>query len=156
MAEKGKKKDGDGKSKAEGQKAEKKAEGAKAEKKAEAKAEEKAEKAHAEEHGHDHGHGAAAHAAHAPNYREYFIIFAVLFVLTVLEVGVAKLPGLSRTLVGIALVGLAVTKATCVGLYYMHLKHETRVLKLTVAIPMATPAVYALVLIGEAAWRLTR
>ena len=44
--------------------------------------------------------------------------------------------------------------AAIVGLFYMHLKHETRILKLTVAIPMATPMVYALVLIAEAAWRL--
>jgi len=40
-----------------------------------------------------------------------------------------------------------------VGLYYMHLKYETRVLKLTIAIPLATPAFYALVLIAESAWR---
>jgi caa(3)-type oxidase subunit IV len=120
-----------------------------------------AEKAAA--HGETHGHGAAeahgahgAHGTHKVDRRQYFVIFGVLFVLTVLEVAVAKVPGISRTLVGLALVGMAVTKAACVGLYYMHLNHETKVLKLTVAIPMATPAVYALVLISEAAWRLTR
>lgn len=101
------------------------------------------------EHGHAHGH-------HAPNRKEYMYVFLALFVLTVLEVGVAQIPGLSKTLLGIALVGLAVTKAAAVGLYYMHLKHETRVMRLTVAIPMATPAVYALVLIAEGAWRLAR
>jgi cytochrome c oxidase subunit IV len=100
------------------------------------------------------GHHAAAH--HAPNRKEYLVIFVVLFVLTVLEVGVAQVPGISKNLMALALVALAVTKAAFVGLYYMHLKHETRVLKLTVAIPLATPAVYAVVLIAEAAWRLTR
>ena len=85
-----------------------------------------------------------------------FTIFGVLFGLTVLEVIVAQLKDFPRSMIGLALVGMAVTKAACVGLYYMHLKDETRVLKLTVAIPMATPAVYALVLISEAAWRLTR
>jgi caa(3)-type oxidase subunit IV len=59
-------------------------------------------------------------------------------------------------MMGLALVGLAVTKAAIVGLYYMHLKHETKILKFTVAIPVAAPAFYALVLISEAAWRLTR
>lgn len=112
-----------------------------------------------------HGHGAAkavahgpagAHAHHKPNLKEYFVIFLVLFVLTVLEVGVAKIPGLSKKVMGLALVGLAVSKAACVGLYYMHLKHETKVLKLTVALPFAAPAIYALVLIGEAAWRIAR
>jgi caa(3)-type oxidase subunit IV len=53
----------------------------------------------------------------------------------------------------VGLIGLAVTKAACVGLYYMHLKHETRALRLTVALPLAAPPFYALVLIGEAAWR---
>jgi caa(3)-type oxidase subunit IV len=84
------------------------------------------------------------------------VIFAILAGLTLLEVVVAKMPGISRKLIGVALVGLALTKAGIVGLYYMHLKHETRILKLTVAIPIAAPTVYALVLITEAAWRLTR
>lgn len=105
-------------------------------------------------HAHAPAHGAAH--AHKPNVKEYMVIFAVLAVLTVLEVGVAKMPGISRKLIGVALVGLALTKAAIVGLYYMHLKHETRVLKLTVALPMAAPTIYAIVLISEAAWRLTR
>jgi cytochrome c oxidase subunit IV len=104
-------------------------------------------------HGGAHGH-AGAH--HAPNRKEYMVIFLVLFVLTVLEVIVAQIPGLSKTLLGLALVGLAVSKASIVGLYYMHLKHETKVMRLTVAIPMATPAVYAVILIAEGAWRLAR
>lgn len=106
--------------------------------------------------GHD-DHVQTAHAAHAPDRREYFMVFGALFALTVLEVVLAnpKL-GISRTLVGLGLVGMAVTKAAMVGFFYMHLKHETKFLKYTVAIPMATPAIYALVLVTEAAWRLTR
>jgi len=100
--------------------------------------------------GHGAGHG------HKVDRREYWIIFGVLFALTVLEVAVAQIPGISRGLMAIALIGLAVTKAACVGLFYMHLKHETKILKLTVALPFAAPAVYALVLIGDAAWRLAR
>lgn len=99
-----------------------------------------------------HGHG----GHHKPNRKEYMVIFVVLAALTVLEVAVAQVPGISKTLLTIALVSLAVTKAAFVGLYYMHLKHETKILKLTVAIPLATPAVYALVLIADAAWRLAR
>lgn len=99
------------------------------------------------------GHG---HGGHKIDRKEYWKIFVVLFVLTVLEVVVAQLPGIGKMTLGFTLVGLAVTKAACVGLYYMHLKHETQILKLTVALPMATPAVYALILIAEAAWRGVR
>jgi cytochrome c oxidase subunit 4 len=77
-------------------------------------------------------------------------------VLTVLEVGVAQVPGISKTLMRLSLVGMALGKAFLVAMFYMHLKHETRVLRLTVAIPLATPALYAVVLISEAAWRLIR
>ncbi|MEP7122051.1 MAG: cytochrome C oxidase subunit IV family protein [Byssovorax sp.] len=101
-------------------------------------------------------HHAAAHG-HPVDRREYFIVFGVLFALTVLEVVLANPAlGIARSLVGIGLVGMAIAKASLVGYFYMHLKHDTKVMKLTVAIPMATPAFYALVLVTEAAWRLTR
>ena len=98
---------------------------------------------------------ARAHA-HKPNIKEYLIIFVILAALTLLEVVIAQIPGLSKKLLGVALVGLALTKAAIVGLYYMHLKSETRVLKLTVALPLAAPTIYAIVLITEAAWRHIR
>jgi cytochrome c oxidase subunit IV len=132
---------------------------------AEAKAAEaEAAERSAGDHGHDdhghggHGHGAPAPAAHGhkPNIREYLVIFAVLAALTVLEVAVAKVPGVAKGLMALALVGLALTKAAIVALYYMHLKQETKVLKMTVAIPMAAPTIYAIVLISEAGWRLLR
>lgn len=102
----------------------------------------------------DHGHDAAHAHAHAPNRKEYWKIFVVLAVLTVLEVGVAQLPGFSKRTIAVGLITLALTKAACVGLFYMHLKSETKVLKATVFLPFAAPAIYALVLISEAAWRL--
>ena len=85
--------------------------------------------------------------------KEYWIIFVVLTLLTALEVGVVYVPGIGKTLLTIALVGLAVTKAAIVMLFYMHLKHETKPLKLIVMVPFALPALYALVLIAEAGWR---
>lgn len=88
--------------------------------------------------------------------KEYFAIFGVLFVLTVLEVVVAQLPGIPKGVVISALVLLAIAKAVCVALFYMHLKHETKVLKWTIAVPLAIPPIYALVLVAEAAWRLLR
>lgn len=119
-----------------------------------------AKEAHEGEHGSkDHGHGDHGHGEHEhkPNRKEYWVIFAALVILTLLEVGIAQ-PGLgiSKTLMRLGLVGMALAKAALVALFYMHLKHETRVLRLTVAIPLATPALYAVVLISEAAWRLIR
>jgi cytochrome c oxidase subunit 4 len=98
---------------------------------------------------HDH----SAHGHHAPNRKEYWKIFVVLLVLTVLEVVVAQLPGIGKTTLGFLLVAMALAKAAIVALFYMHLKHETKVLRFWVAIPFAAPAVYALALIADAAWR---
>jgi cytochrome c oxidase subunit IV len=88
------------------------------------------------------------------NRKEYAAIFVALTVLTLVEVGVVYVPGIAKPLLVSALCGLALVKAALVGLFYMHLRHETRVLQLTVAIPLATPVLYAVVLIAEAAWRM--
>lgn len=95
--------------------------------------------------------------AHKPNRKEYFVIFAVLALLTVIEVAVAQMPGIGKGPMVTALVLLAAAKAGCVALFYMHLKHETKVLRWTVGAPLiAVPPLYALVLVAEAAWRLLR
>ena len=86
--------------------------------------------------------------------KQYWKIFAALAVMTALEVGVVYIPGLATGLLLTALFGLAISKATLVGLFYMHLTHETATLKMTVAIPMSLPVFYAMVLMGDAAWRL--
>ena len=100
----------------------------------------------------DHGHG----SGHV-NRKSYMVVFAVLAVLTVLEVIVANPSlGIDRKLVGLTLVTMALSKAAIVGYFYMHLQHERTALKLTVALPFFFPALYAVVLISEAAWRLTR
>jgi cytochrome c oxidase subunit IV len=84
--------------------------------------------------------------------KEYFVIFGVLAVLTALEVGVVY-AGVPKGILVAVLILLAVTKAAIVGLFYMHLKTETKVLKASIAIPMSLPALYALILIAEGAWR---
>jgi hypothetical protein len=40
-----------------------------------------------------------------------------------------------------------------VALFFMHLRDETRAMKASIAIPISLPAVYAIVLIAEQAWR---
>lgn len=86
--------------------------------------------------------------------KQYWKIFVLLAVLTAIEVGVAWIPGLSKKILVTTLVALALGKAGIVGFYFMHLGHETKPMKLTVVLPFAAPALYALVLISEAAWRL--
>jgi len=88
------------------------------------------------------------------NRKQYWFIWLYLLVLTLAEVGVANVPGLAKGLVVSALLLLAVVKAALVGLFYMHLVHETKVLKWSVVVPMVSPVLYAVVLIAEAGWRL--
>ncbi|HEY7725866.1 MAG TPA: cytochrome C oxidase subunit IV family protein [Anaeromyxobacteraceae bacterium] len=86
--------------------------------------------------------------------KQYLQVFLALALLTALEVGVVYLPAIGKGPMVLALVGLAVTKAALVGLFFMHLRYETRIMRLTVAIPLATPAIYAVVLIAEATLRV--
>lgn len=93
------------------------------------------------------------HASHSR--RPYLVIFGLLFAFTILEVLVA-LPsmGVARGFKVSALVILALTKAAMVALWFMHLKSEFKVLRWSVLLPFAFPALYAIVLIAEAGWRL--
>ena len=65
----------------------------------------------------------------------YIGVFWWLLALTVLEVGVIFLP-IARLLVGILLVGMALSKASLVAMYFMHLKFERRTLGLVAITPL--------------------
>jgi cytochrome c oxidase subunit 4 len=84
----------------------------------------------------------------AHSKKTYIVMFFVLTVLTGIEVGLKYMP-ISRGMLIAGLISLALAKATLVALFYMHLKSETRSLKMVVAIPMMFPALYAVVLIVE-------
>src|SRR5688572_9947858 len=94
-----------------------------------------------------------APVAPKPHYRQYWLIFGLLAVLTLVEVGVVYLP-LSKPVIVTMLVVLALVKAGMVGLYFMHLLHETTILKLMVCVPLALGAIYSVGLIWEAFWRV--
>jgi cytochrome c oxidase subunit IV len=83
--------------------------------------------------------------------KEYIIIMFVLAILTVVEVLIAK--QFTGTTKNAGLVILALAKALLVALFYMHLKSETRSLKLVIAIPLLFPALYAAVLMAESVAR---
>jgi cytochrome c oxidase subunit 4 len=75
-----------------------------------------------------------AHAAHkAPNY---YLIWFILLILTVAEVGVAFGLHANKTFLIVSLLILAVWKALLVAMYYMHLKWEPKKLWVIVAAPI--------------------
>ena len=87
-------------------------------------------------------------------HRGYLRVFLVLVVLTLAELGLVYVPGVGRGALVAGLVFLALGKAALVLLFFMHLSGETRTLRLTVILPFLIPALLALVLMGDAAWRL--
>jgi caa(3)-type oxidase subunit IV len=97
----------------------------------------------------DHAH------AKTSSRKPYLVIFIVLLVLTLLEVGVATLP-MAKVTVGTLLVLMALGKAALVAFFFMHLNHERKALQYMVMLPFLFPALYAFVLIVEAGWRLIR
>ncbi len=102
----------------------------------------------------------AAHPSARPpvqaTFRESLVVFVVLGILVLFELGIVKMPGIPRGPAMVALIALAISKALLIGFFFMHLRSETRTLKLTVLAPFLFPALYALVLVGDAAWRLLR
>lgn len=89
---------------------------------------------------------------HVSHKKEYFAVFVVLAVLTLIELFIPGLENVSKMIKGTALTGLAVAKAFVVAWFYMHLKEETRWLWFVAAIPISA-AIYALVVILESMFR---
>ncbi len=91
---------------------------------------------------------------HHINRKLYLKVFLALIALTVLEVAVVEFPGINPTLAVTGLFSLSFVKAFLVAAIFMHLRDESKIMRYSMALPMAVPAVYAIVLIGEASWRL--
>ena len=73
-------------------------------------------------------------SAHGNHRKEYIVVFVVLAILTVIEIWAAK--HLTEQAKLWSLIGLAVSKAACVGIFYMHLKLETKWLRFIAVIPV--------------------
>ncbi len=80
----------------------------------------------------EHTHG-QHHQQHG--IRKYIMVFWWLLGLTIIEVGVIFLP-IARFLVAILLVGAALSKASLVAMFYMHLRLEKRTLGLIAITPL--------------------
>ena len=83
----------------------------------------------------------------APNY---YLIWAYLAILTVVEVLVAFVSHLPEVVLIIALMFLALWKALLVALYYMHLKFEPKKLWVIAAVPLPLILILLGVVLSEA------
>lgn len=73
--------------------------------------------------------------ASAHKQPNYIGVFWWLLALTIAEVGVIFLP-IARLLIAILLVGMAMSKAALVAMYFMHLKFERRTMGLIAITPL--------------------
>ena len=78
----------------------------------------------------------------------YWMIWLYLFILTVVEIAVIFTP-VAKILIVIALIALALTKATLVAAYFMHLRFEVRTLSLIALTPLVLGALLIFILIPD-------
>ena len=78
----------------------------------------------------------------------YIAIFWWLLALTVLEVAVIFAP-MARVLIAILLVGMALSKASLVAMYFMHLKFERTTLGLIAMTPLLLCVMLAFALLPD-------
>ena len=81
----------------------------------------------------------------APNY---MLIWLYLFILTVVEVGVAFLP-IAKSIIVVALLIMAFWKALMVAMYYMHMKWEPTRLRVVALAPLPAVAIMIVVIMME-------
>jgi cytochrome c oxidase subunit 4 len=86
--------------------------------------------------------------AHAHTQPNYMAIFWWLLALTIIEVGVIFMP-MARVLIAILLVGLALSKAALVAMYFMHLKFERPALGLIAMTPLLLCVLLAFALLPD-------
>ena len=78
----------------------------------------------------------------------YILIWVILLVLTLAEVGYAFLD-LPKVVLAVGLVFMAVWKAVMVAMYYMHLKYEPRRLWILAVAPLPLGVILVLAVISE-------
>ncbi len=95
-------------------------------------------------------HASAAGVEPVPHKQpNYYLIWLILFVLTMAEVGVAFLAAIPKRILVTILVGMAIWKAVLVAMYYMHLKFEPRKLWLIALVPIPLAIILVMVVLGE-------
>ena len=80
----------------------------------------------------------------------YILIWVVLLVLTLAEVGMSLyMTNVSRVWLGVGLILMAVWKAVLVAMYYMHLKYEPARLWILAVSPLPLAVILVLAVISE-------
>lgn len=82
------------------------------------------------------------------HHPRYMLIWVVLLVLTLAEVGYAFLP-MSKLLLASGLIAMAVMKALLVALYFMHLRYEPKRLWVLAAAPLPLAVILVIAVITE-------
>jgi cytochrome c oxidase subunit IV len=98
----------------------------------------------------NHAHADAAHAHHGPSVSIYWVIFGCLTVLTVLTVAVSRvyLPPVGAVVVAFM---IAISKATLVVTFFMHVKYDSKVLRILCVVPTLLTMVLLLALLPDIA-----
>ncbi|MBI4538624.1 MAG: cytochrome C oxidase subunit IV family protein [Gemmatimonadetes bacterium] len=81
-------------------------------------------------------------------HRNYFLVWGILFVLTLAELGVAFI-SLPKKYIIVMLLFLAVWKALLVALYYMHLRFEPRRMWILAASPIPLIIILLIAVLAE-------
>src|SRR5687768_14507086 len=84
--------------------------------------------------------------------KTYLKIFAALFVLTVIEVGISQV-GMPYVLMVILLIVFALVKAGLVAIYFMHLKFEAKFLSIIAYSPLVVASILIFLLAMEWAFQ---
>lgn len=82
------------------------------------------------------------------HHPRYMLIWVVLLVLTLAEVGYAFLP-MSRVLLAVGLILMALLKAGLVALYFMHLRYEPRRMWVLAVAPLPLALILIVAVITE-------
>jgi cytochrome c oxidase subunit 4 len=81
--------------------------------------------------------------------RPYIKVFVALAVLTAIEVGIASLGGLPKSILIVLLVILAAAKAILVAMFYMHLRYDHPILAIIGGFPFFLAVVMALIILAD-------
>jgi caa(3)-type oxidase subunit IV len=88
-------------------------------------------------------------------WTKYVVVAVVLAVITAIEIWLALLKPLPPELTTVILLGLTLSKAALVMLFYMHLKYDTKWYSLVLVFPLFMVMVlFIIVLVAAANWNV--
>lgn len=92
---------------------------------------------------------AAEHDVAEHKTPNYYLIWLILFIMTLAEVGVAFIAALPKTVLIVILLAMAIYKALLVAMYYMHLKFEPKKMWIIAAAPLPLAVILVVIVLSE-------